>query len=612
MKRLFVKAPYATMAIALGILTIVIAALGFVLSPSSAATTPSLPVALPACGNDPNANTRALQQAINNAGPGSTLELPAGVCVVAKCDYATGAICYGVAGRHSSALYIGAKSDLTLVGAADGASVLKLDPNPPRDSAGRHGYCGDTHLLSIQGSSGIALRGFTIDGSDGELPEDPNQCGVGKKIAEHMHGVYVRNSTEVTIDRMNITKAHGDGINLIANPGETSIPRTEHVTITGAKFLDNDRSGLSFQRNVGYVTVKGNYFKNSGDDQDLDMEATGNDQNLGPYEVEIDNNLFERIKPKLAVTLGSSGVQRSTGIRFTNNTIRPVSATNEGGGCIFVYGANNTTIANNTVIGAQTCVALEAQKVTGLEIKNNRFESYTNRKDTDDNFVPKPVIRISERVVNQGDETCGAPPMPPCPYFIHYPEQVTITGNNIIQNVQYSPGVEMNNVDQLVVANNSISHTHKLAPVGNFDPNDPVLRPMGIDLFFGVQNPTHGFFLNEKTVFQSWSITGNRLSQFADSVGMAPRKATMNLSSATVNGNVFNTAQISPRGIWIKGAPTAPGSGFINSLTVNDNMFGCGFCGFICTPGSSPLPFAFVRPSGQAYTGNIGVNISCQ
>jgi hypothetical protein len=378
--------------ITLGLLAVVIAAPRAAWSASSAAGGPGGTVALPACGNDPNANTRALQRAINEARPGATLTLPPGVCVLAKCEFATGTSCSGIenTGRHRSALYIGERRELTLAGAADGTSVLKLDPDPPRDSDGRHGYCGDTYLLSIQGSSKIALRGFTVNGSDGELPEDANQCGTGKRIAEHMHGVRVMNSTDITIDRMKIIRAHGDGLNLMANLGETTIPRTERISVTDTQFLDNDRAGLSFQRNVGYVTVRGNYFKNSGDDQDLDMEATGRvrnqdpeqDPNQGPYEVEIDNNLFERTRPGLTVTLGSKGVLRSTGIRFTRNTIRPVSSMpeSEGGGCIFVDGADNSIIENNTVIGGQNCVTLEAQRVSNLRIRNNRFEGYANRK----------------------------------------------------------------------------------------------------------------------------------------------------------------------------------------------------------------------------------------
>jgi hypothetical protein len=138
---------------------------------------------------------------------------------------------------------------------------------------------------------------------------------------------------------------------------------------------------------------------------------------------------------------------------------------------------------------------LEARKVTGLQVRNNRFEGYTNRQNSDGNFVPGAVIRIASQVANRGDETCGPPPKPPCPYFIHYPEEITMTGNTIIQHVEYSPGIELTDADPVVIADNNISHTHKVSPVGNYDPNDPILRPIGIDLFFGVQNPNNGFFL---------------------------------------------------------------------------------------------------------------------
>src|SRR5438094_2053558 len=135
---------------------------------ASSVTAQSPPIQLPACGADPNANTRALQTAIDNAAPGSTLVLAPGECVLAKCDLARGSICYGANGRpHRSALNFGNRTALTLAGADDGTSVLKLDPTPPRDANGYHAYCGDTHVVLINGSSFVSLRGFTIDGSDG-------------------------------------------------------------------------------------------------------------------------------------------------------------------------------------------------------------------------------------------------------------------------------------------------------------------------------------------------------------------------------------------------------------------------------------------------------------
>src|SRR5262249_36783407 len=130
---------------------------------------------LPRCDADPALNTIRLQDAIDHAPDGTTLVLPPGVCVVAKCDviYGNGnpsKSCYGAAGDpHYSALHIGkwavAISNLTIAGDPSGTSVLKLDPKPPRTSTGYHAYCGLTHVLSIEGSKYISLQHFTVDGS---------------------------------------------------------------------------------------------------------------------------------------------------------------------------------------------------------------------------------------------------------------------------------------------------------------------------------------------------------------------------------------------------------------------------------------------------------------
>jgi len=146
------------------------------------------------------------------------------------------------------------------------------------------------------------------------------------------------------------------------------------------------------------------------------MEPSGGAEDRGPYEVDISNNLFERLQPKLTVALGSdSGLQPAHGVRFTYNTIRPSPLaqppTGEGG-CIFVYAADQTTIAHNTVIGAQGCFTVHAQRATNLVIEDNHLESYANLQKGG-HFVPMAVIDVRERVVNQGDpQTCGAAPMP--------------------------------------------------------------------------------------------------------------------------------------------------------------------------------------------------------
>jgi hypothetical protein len=601
-----------------GSLVVITATLALVLSPlPPLSAAQNAPVYLPACGADPGANTRTWQQAINDAAPGSTLILPPGVCVVAKCDIAQGKICYGAAGLpHHSALQIGKYgsviSGLTLAGAADGTSVLKLDPNPPRMSNGYHAYCGDTHVLSIQGASFITLRDFTMDGSDGELPEDPNECGGGGRIDEHMFDVAVLNSTDITIDKMNLTKAHGDGLNLIANLGQTTIPRTERISVTNTNFLDNDRAGITFQRNVGYVTVRGNYFKGSGQDQDLDMEPSGGSADLGPYEVNIDNNLFDRTTPQITVTLGSAGgTQPSNGIRFTNNTIRPAVEGGEGG-CIFVYKADNTTIANNTVIGGRNCITLEAQKATHLRVENNYFEGYGNMHNAGGFFAPLGVIRIAARVVNETapGQDCGSPPKAPCPYMIYYPDGITITKNTIVQQVQYSPAIDLNNVDQLVVDGNNITHTHRIAPLSPLDARYPA-PPNSINVTFGVQAlPSYGYYLDERSQFEAWSITRNMMSQFATGIRILRANANVILGSAVIDGNAFTTALTSPVGISLDGVRTSPASAFVQNLEVDSNLFACGFSGAL--PGLPVPPNAFVRPSEQKNTGNIGFTVGCQ
>jgi len=587
---------------------------------SAATTGTTIPV--PACGSDPNSNTKMLQAKIDLANAGDTLVLPAGVCVLARCDLAQEPSCFGTDGHlHRSALYVGKKTQMSIVGAANGTSVLKLDPHPP-GTPGHHAYCSDTHVLTVQTSSFITLRDFTVDGSDGELPEDPQQCppdkdGNPRRIAEQMHDVRLINATDVVIDHMQMTKAHGDGLNLIAARIETVQPFTERVTVTNSDFVANDRSGITFQRNVGFVTIVGNYFRNSGQDQDLDMEPSGGPDDRGPYEVTIAHNLFERLSGKITVTLGSGGgVQRANGIRFTNNTIQPsplaTPQTGEGG-CVFVYTADHTTIAQNTIIGAQRCETIAAQKVTDLVIAQNHLEGLTNLQNSAGVFVPKAVIDVSERVVKHEDPTgssdCGAPPKSPCPYVIHYPDRVTVRSNIIVQQVQQSLGVRLSNADASVITDNTVTFTNQIAPVGTVNTN---ARAIGIDLPFGVPNmPSYGYYENERTQFTGWTLAGNHLSQFADGIHLQPIKTGMVVAATAVTTNVFNSTLPAPRGINIEGAHTAPQAGFMTSLFVSKNTFGCGF--YIGPFPTLVFPLnAFVHPSGQAHTGNIGEVIPCQ
>jgi hypothetical protein len=159
------------------------------------------------------------------------------------------------------------------------------------------------------------------------------------------------------------------------------------------------------------------------------------------------------------------------------------------------------------------------------------------------------------------------------------------------------------------MTNNVIEATNTIAPLGTVDPN---VRAMGIYIPFGDQTlPSYGYYENERTQFTGWTVSGNQLTEFADGLKMFPIKAGLSVVSTTLTGNIFNTTLADPRGIYLQGATSAPHVGFIASLFVNKNAFGCGF--YIGPFPTLIFPLhAFVRPSGQTHTGNIGVVVPCQ
>jgi hypothetical protein len=99
--------------------------------------------------------------------------------------------------------------------------------------------------------------------------------------------------------------------------------------------------------------------------------------------------------------------------------------------------------------------------------------------------------------------------------------------------------------------------------------------------------------------------------EFADGFTMFPMKAGLSVVSTSLTANTVNTSLADPRGLYLQGATRVPQVGFITSLVVNKNAFGCGF--YIGPFPTLVFPLhALVRPSGQAHTGNIGVVVPCQ
>jgi nitrous oxidase accessory protein NosD len=556
------------------------------------------------CGPDPAKNTKVLQDAINRAKPIDTLVLPRGVCVVAKCAVADPtASCSGASGKHSSALYIGnrANSNLDIVGDASGTSVLKLDPNPPR-LATKHPYCSDTHLVTVEAISHVTFRGFTIDGSHSNLPDDSRECpttGAAGKIEfqgfeEHMHGLYIRNAADVEIVDMKITNAHGDGLNLIASLSLQ--PLTQGIIVRDSQFLGNKRSGIGFQRNVRDVAITNNTFRNSGTDQDLDMEPTGGGANEGPTNIDITSNRFERAKAGgvqasgIAVTLGAGGTLPGHGIRFTGNKIVPAAGSKTPyGGCIFVYDADAVTIKDNTVIGTDDCFPVQGRKVQGLTIEGNEMHGYRNRAQ-DGLFRPAGVVWLS---VDTGKvvEECTSM----CEYRIHYVDEVIIRNNRMFQHVQLSSGIALEGADGVSISDNQITATNEFAPVGTV-PADSHSAAVAMTLGVHPLGAGSSFYSGErKTLKPAW-VDSNTFTNFKNAVSISRYPGTT-INSLALTRNTLSSNVPAARGIYLRGE-----SAFVTSLTVDRNCFGCGFVAVPPELGSN----AFVRPADQAFKGDIG------
>jgi hypothetical protein len=562
------------------------------------------------CGKDPIQNTKNVQLVFDRAKRIQTIVLPPGVCVLAKCELANPGpkTCTGASGQHSSALYIGKRlsGQLDVVGDPSGTSVLKLDPKAGRLEDGRHAYCKDTHVVSVEKISHVTFRGFTIDGSH-DLFDDSGECErveEGKTkygFSEHMHGLYLQNASDVEMVDMKFINAHGDGLNLIADIKMQ--PLTQGITVRDSKFLGNKRSGIGFQRNVSDVAITGNLFQNSGTDQDLDMESTGGEDNLGPINIEITNNNFLRAKAGggaasgIAVTLGAGNTQAASGITFADNTIAPAAgALTPYGGCVFVYKAEHVTIRGNAITGSSDCYTVEARKVSDLTISGNALHGYRNRAPVDNDgiarFRPSGVVSVS---VDSGktDENCKGN----CEYQVHYADGVTIQSNRIFQHVQHSSGIDLDGVDGIKISDNEIAATNTVRPAGVMSDE---ASPAGVAIALGVQPLGEGdFYRGERNPFSLAFVDQNTFIDFDNAVFIR-RYPKITISSVSLTGNSLSSPLLGASGLVLKGE-----SSFVRTLTVDRNRFGCGFVPTPPVLGAN----AFVRPSPQSFTGNIGTAI---
>jgi hypothetical protein len=553
------------------------------------------------CGGDPEKNRSDIQQKIDDANPGDTLVLPPGVCVVARCGVAQGKGCGGVDGVfHASALYVGGKSQLTIVGADDGTSVLALDPSPPL-VGGIPAYCGATYLLRLDKSSAVTLRGFTLDGANAQLPQDDQQCPKGG-LSEHMFDLLVSSTTGVVVEQMKIDNAHGDGIYLIGSqpPPAAPVP-TDQVLIRGADLYANNRAAITLQADVGHVTISGNTIRDSGGGGDIHFEPSGTSLDVGPHDVTISDNVIDRNRPALSVSMGGDAGLYGQRISFVRNVIRPEPGHTprlQEGGCLQVYEADQVTITDNDVTGAAACTTLVVARATNVTIAHNTLGGYANLAASG-TFVPSPVVDVQVRTAVQ---PADCKPAPTCNVLVQYPDQVTLDGNILVQHLPASSGIRVSSSEGLKIINNVLKAAGDRQPAGALPTG---VRGAAVDITIGAPPLRSDYvYLNDRLTFAAQAVLHNQMTSFQDGIRLAPSKPGVTLVAGAVDDNRIDGPSIGALGIII-GSPSS--SPFVQTLEFARNLFGCGFHPF----GNGWPVNAFQLPKGQRVSGNVGALVPC-
>jgi hypothetical protein len=502
---------------------------------------------------------------------------------------------------HFSAVYVGRKSQLTIVGAADGSSVLTLDPKPPLVN-GLPAYCNPAHLLAVDQSSFVTLRGFTLEGVNRLLPQDTNQCpkspGHDGRLNEHMHLVRLLDSTDVLVEQLKVNDAHGDGINLDSDEPVTMGPlTTRRVTVRGVDLYTNRRSGIALRNNVAGVTITGNTIRHTLQGGDIHMEPSGSSGDAVIQSVAINHNVIERSDPGISVSLGGDEDVFGRGLSFVDNVIRPEAG--DEAGCVQVANADQVTITDNTVAGSAACDTVLVERSTNVTIARNTLHGYTNAV-SGGVFEPNAVVDAHERRV-----TVACPPTAPSGKTCQaasYTDHVTIADNTVVQHLPFSLGIQASNSDDASVTGNLVVTTIDRSPAGKLATH--VLPSAAVQVVFGLPPSTSLFYLNEQLSFDALDVQNNRLSTFGDGMRLSIEHPGVTLATGVLDGNLISGPLVGARGIMIgkTGSPTP----FVTSLDVAGNVFGCGF------QLASPLPLnAFSAPAGQLFSGTVGAVLPC-
>ena len=238
---------------------------------------------------------------------------------------------------HPMAAAIGLQGlkNLTIRGSGIGVTILRLMPQQD---------LGNTHVIETRDCKNLTMRDLSVHGA---------YLTMGK-TNEQMHGIQLNEGSEdVTVERVRVFQSAGDGLRFLGRPENPIAGKKENkvrrVRVNGCQFVQNKRTGVSFQRATDFVWIVNCYIEMTPPSTDacIDFEPTGNPAPgivfAAPTDIIIDSNLIKHGLRATAVSLsGIGGPDPARRVKFSNNIII--------GGDIFCTDVAELTVQNNTVL----------------------------------------------------------------------------------------------------------------------------------------------------------------------------------------------------------------------------------------------------------------------
>jgi hypothetical protein len=226
-------------------------------------------------------------------------------------------------GAQRAAIGLRNLRNLTLRGAGTGATVIRLMPNQtfaPR---------ADADVIQTIGCRNLTFRELSVHGSYLTLGN----------ASEQMHGIdLTEGSEEIAVHRVRVFQCAGDGLRLLGSSDQ----KARKIWVEDCRFIQNKRSGVSFQRAAQFVWVRNCYIETTipSTDQSLDFEPTGAG---APTDIIIESNIIVHQNGTAAVSIsGISSTDATRRVTFAHNIVL--------GGEIFCTDVAELTIKNNIVL----------------------------------------------------------------------------------------------------------------------------------------------------------------------------------------------------------------------------------------------------------------------